>query len=387
MIRDPQSFESLVDVVRRFVRERLVPLEARVSETDEVPEEIVQEMRGLGLFGLTIPEEYGGLGLTMEEEVRVCFELGGASPAFRSVFGTNVGIGSQGLLMDGTAEQKQRYLPGLASGAIRASFALTEPSAGSDAGSLLTTARMDGDDYVLDGTKRYITNAPYAGLFTVYARTDAASKDGRGVSAFLVDAGTPGLHIGKREKKMGQQGAHVSDVVFENCRVPASALLGGVPGQGFKTAMKTLDRGRLHISAIATGTGERLLQMMIGYATERKQFGQAIADFQLIQAKLADSHTDAFASRCMVLDVARRCDSGETPTRDVAATKYFTTEAVGRIADRAVQVYGGAGYIAEYGVERLYRDVRLFRIYEGTSEFQQLVIAKQLIKGAKKPAA
>jgi acyl-CoA dehydrogenase len=382
MIRDAHTFAQLVEVVRRFTRERLVPLEAKVAEDDEVPEELVQEMRELGLFGLSIPEEYGGLGLTMEEEVLVAFELGGASPAFRSVFGTNVGIGSQGLLMDGTPEQKQRYLPKLASGEIRSSFALTEPSAGSDAGSLRTSARRDGDSYVLDGTKRYITNAPHAGLFTVYARTDETSHDGHGVSAFLVEAGTPGLSIGKAEKKMGQQGAHVSDVIFENCRVPFSALLGGVEGQGFKTAMKTLDRGRLHIAAVSVGVAERLVGMMVAYAMERRQFGKPLSDFQLIQAKLADSHTEAYASRCMVLDAARRRDAGENPIRDIAAAKYFATEAVGRIADRAVQVYGGAGYIADYGVERLYRDVRLFRIYEGTSEIQQIVIARDLVRAA-----
>lgn len=379
MIRDQKTFDQLVDVVRRFTRERLVPLEAQVAADDAVPEDVVQEMRELGLFGQSIPEEYGGLGLTMEEEVHLAFELGGASPAFRSVFGTNVGIGSQGLLMDGTEEQKARYLPRLASGEIRSCFALTEPSAGSDAGSLRTSARKDGDFYVLDGTKRFITNAPHAGLFTVYARTDANSRDGRGVSAFLIEAGTPGLSLGKAEKKMGQQGAHVCDVVLENCRVPASALLGGVEGQGFKTAMKTLDRGRLHISAVAVGTAERVISMMVSYATERQQFGKPLADFQLIQAKLADSYTEAYAARCMVVDTARRRDAGENVTRDVAATKYFATEAVGRIADRGVQVYGGAGYISEYGIERIYRDVRLFRIYEGTSEIQQLIIAKDLI--------
>lgn len=379
MIRDRHTFEQLVDHVRRFTRDRLVPLEAKVAEEDAVPEEIVQEMRELGLFGQSIPEEYGGLGLTMEEEVSVAFELGWSSPAFRSVFGTNVGIGSQGLLMDGTPEQKKRYLPKLASGEIRSCFALTEPSSGSDAGSLRATARRDGDHYVLDGTKRFITNAPHAGLFTVYARTDESTRDGRGVSAFLIEAGTPGLSLGKAEKKMGQQGAHVCDVVLENCRVPASALLGGVENQGFKTAMKTLDRGRLHIAAVACGTAARVIDMMTTYATEREQFGKPLSDFQLVQAKLADSYTEAYAARCMVLDAARRKDAGEVIVRDVAATKYFATEAVGRIADRAVQVYGGAGYIAEYGIERIYRDVRLFRIYEGTSEIQQLIIAKDMI--------
>jgi acyl-CoA dehydrogenase len=383
MIRDRSTFDQLVLAIRRFTRERLVPLEAQVAEEDAVPEDIVQEMRELGLFGQSIPEEYGGLGLTMEEEVNLAFELGQASPAFRSVFGTNVGIGSQGLLMDGTAEQKTRYLPKLASGEIRSCFALTEPSSGSDAGSLKTSARREGDSYVLNGTKRFITNAPHAGLFTVYARTDPNSHDGRGVSAFLIEAGTPGLSLGKAEKKMGQQGAHVCDVILENCRVPASALLGGVEGQGFRTAMKTLDRGRLHISAVAVGTAERIISMMVAYATERHQFGKPLSDFQLIQAKIADSYTEAYASRCMVVDAARRRDAGEHPARDIAATKYFATEAVGRIADRAVQVYGGAGYIADYGIERIYRDVRLFRIYEGTSEIQQLIIAKDLIGKAR----
>jgi acyl-CoA dehydrogenase len=382
MIRDPAVFEQLIDSVRRFVQTDLVPLEARVAEEDRVPPDIVQQMRDLGLFGISIPEEYGGLGLTMEEEVYVAFELGGTSPAFRSVFGTNVGIGSQGLLMDGTPEQKARYLPKLASGEIISSFALTEPEAGSDAGSLRTSARREGDSYVLNGTKRFITNAPSAGLFTVYARTDANTADGSGVSAFLVEANTPGLSVGKPEKKMGQQGSHVSDVIFDDCRVPADALLGGEEGQGFKTAIKVLDRGRLHMAALSVGVSQRLLDMMVSYSTERRQFKKAIAEFQLIQAMLADSHTETYASRCMVLDAARRRDSGQNPVRDIAAAKYFATEAVGRIADRAVQVFGGAGYISDYGVERLYRDVRIFRIYEGTSQIQQLVIAKELLRAA-----
>ena len=341
-------------------------------------------MRELGLFGLTIPEAYGGLGLGSEEECRVVMELGWTSPVFRSVIGTNNGIGSQGLVMDGTDEQKRRYLPGMASGEIVGSFALTEPEAGSDAGSLTTQARHDGAEYVLNGTKRYITNAPHAQLFTVFARTDPNSRDSRGVSAFLVDADTPGISLGPNNRKMGQQGAHVCDVIFEDCRIPESALLGGSANlnKGFLTAMKTLDRGRLHISALAVGCAERLIADSLAYAIERKQFGQPIAQFQLIQAMLADSRTEAYAARCMVLDAARQRDAGSSVTTLAACCKLFATEMVGRVADRAVQIFGGAGYMEEYGIERFYRDVRLFRIYEGTSQIQQTLIARNMIRDA-----
>ncbi|WP_431860919.1 acyl-CoA dehydrogenase family protein [Azospirillum sp.] len=382
MALDADTLQQLLDTVGRFVRERLVPLEHTVADDDAIPEEIVAEMRELGLFGLSVPEEYGGLGLTMAEEVQVAFELGGTSPAFRSLLGTNNGIGSQGIVIDGTPEQKARYLPKLASGEIIGSFALTEPEAGSDAGSLRTSARRDGDHYVLNGTKRFITNAPEAGLFTVFARTDPESRDAKGVSAFLVEAGTPGLTVGKLDRKMGQKGAHTADVIFEDCRVPAANIIGGKEGQGFKTAMKVLDRGRLHIASVCVGVAERLIRDSLAYAMERKQFGQPIAEFQLVQAMLADSRTEAYAGRCMVLETARRKDAGVDVSTDAACCKLFCSEMVGRVADRAVQVHGGAGYIADYGVERFYRDVRLFRIYEGTSQIQQLVIARNMIREA-----
>ena len=383
MALDAETLGQIVDMVARFVSERLVPLEAQVSEDDAIPQDVIAEMRELGLFGLSIPTEYGGLGLGMEEEVLVVFELGRTSPAFRSVIGTNNGIGSQGIVMDGTEAQKNRYLPKLASGEIIASFALSEPGAGSDAASLTTSAKRHGDGWVLDGTKRFITNAPEAGLFTVMARTNPEEKGARGISAFLVEAATPGLTLGKPERKMGQQGAHVSDVVFEDCRVPADALLGGEEGRGFKTAMKVLDRGRLHISAVCVGVAERLIADSLGYAMERKQFGKPIAEFQLIQAMLADSRTEAYAARSMVLDAARRRDNGEDVTTEIACSKLFASEMVGRVADRAVQIFGGAGYIADYGVERFYRDVRLFRIYEGTTQIQQLVIARNMMREAR----
>jgi len=379
---DAETLRQLLDTVSRFVRERLVPLEDQVAEADAVPAEVVEEMRALGLFGFALPEAYGGLGLNTEEEILLAFELGQTSPAFRSVVGTNNGIGGQGIVLDGTDEQKTRYLPKLAAGEIVGAFALTEPEAGSDAGSLRASARRDGDAYVLNGTKRYITNAPEAGLFTVFARTDPASTDARGVSAFLVEADTPGLTIGKPDRKMGQHGAHTADVIFDDCRVPATALLSGVENAGFRTAMKVLDRGRLHISAVAVGAAERLIRDSLAYAMDRKQFGRPIAEFQLVQAMLADSKAEAYAARCMVLDAARRRDAGEDVGTLAACCKLFATEMVGRVADRAVQIHGGAGYITDYGIERLYRDVRLFRLFEGTSQIQQLVIARNMIREA-----
>ena len=384
MIRDAETLEALLDTIRRFVRERLIPHEAQIAETDQIPDAIIQAMRELGLFGLTIPEQYGGLGLSMEEEVLVAFELGQTSPAFRSLIGTNNGIGSQGIVIDGTERQKQHWLPRLARGEIVGSFALTEPDSGSDAASLRTTAVRDGDDYLLNGSKRYITNAPEAGIFTVMARTDPANKGAGGVSAFIVEAGTAGLSLGPVDKKMGQRGAHTCDVIFENCRVPAENIIGGREGGGFKTAMKVLDKGRLHIAAVCVGAAERMLNDALNYALERKQFGQRIADFQLIQAMLADSKAEAYAARCMVLDAARRRDAGENIATEASCCKLFASEMCGRVADRAVQIHGGAGYISDYGIERFYRDVRLFRIYEGTSQIQQLVIARNMIRAAER---
>ncbi|KAK48773.1 acyl-CoA dehydrogenase [Caballeronia jiangsuensis] len=383
MIRDTETMNVLRDNIARFVRERLIPNEERVAESDEIPQDIVRAMKEMGLFGLTIPEAYGGLQLTMEEEVIAMFELGRASPAFRSLIGTTVGIGSQGILLDGTEEQKALYLPRLATGEIIASFALTEPEAGSDAASLCTTAIRDGDHYVVNGTKRYITNAPQAGIFTLMARTDPEDKSSGGISAFIVEAGTPGIGFGKRDKKMGQRGAHTCDVIFENCRVPAANLIGGVEGKGFKTAMKVLDKGRIHIAAICVAVAQRMLDDTVQYAIERKQFGQAIGEFQLVQAMLADSRAELYAARCMVLDAARRRDEGLNVSTEASCAKLFASEMCGRVADRAVQIHGGAGYMSEYGIERFYRDVRLFRIFEGTTQVQQLVIARNMLREAR----
>jgi len=379
MALDLETREQLIDTVRRFVAERLRPLEAKVAEDDAMPAELVEEMKGLGLFGLSIPEAYGGLDLSMEDECLVAIELGRTSPAFRSTFGTNVGIGSQGLVMFGTDAQKEKYLPGIASGEIITSFALTEPEAGSDSANVQTRAIRDGDVYVLNGSKRFITNANKADLFTVMARSDPAKAGAGGVSAFLVERNLPGLSVGKPEKKMGQQGAQICDVIFENVRVPAENRL-GQEGEGFKVAMQVLDRGRLHISAVCIGVAERLIKDCVEYMAERKQFGQALSQFQLLQGMIADSKTESLAARALTLETARKRDAGQSVTMEAAAAKYFASEMVGRVADRAVQIFGGAGYVADHGIERLYRDVRIFRIYEGTSQIQQVVIARETLK-------
>lgn len=382
MAFDAETRAALIEQVRRFVTETCVPVEAQVGEEDAVPQHVIDEMKALGLFGIAVPEEYGGLDLDMETECLVAFELGKTSPAFRSVAGTNIGIGSQALILFGTQAQKSKWLPGIASGDLIASFALTEPEAGSDAAGLKTKATRDGDHYILNGTKRYITNANKADLFTVMARTNPNEPGAKGVSAFIVERGTPGLSVGTPEKKMGQQGAHICDVIFENARVPAENLI-AKEGEGFKVAMSVLDKGRLHISAVATGVSKRLIREMVDYALERKQFGKPIFEHQMIQSMIADSQAETYAAECMILDAARRRDAGEDVTMLASSAKLFATEACGRVADRAVQVFGGAGYVTDYGIERFYRDVRIFRLYEGTSQIQQIIIARELARAAK----
>ncbi|MGK5079280.1 acyl-CoA dehydrogenase family protein [Janthinobacterium sp. HLX7-2] len=384
MSLDTESFELLLATVQRFIRERLVPAENIVEELDEVPADIVEDMKQMGLFGLSIPEQYGGIGLSMSQECQVAFELGQTALAFRSVFGTNVGIGSQGILMDGTEAQKQAFLPQVASGELIMSFALTEPAAGSDAAALQCKAELDGDCYVLNGVKRFITNAPRAGAFTLMARTGGPGAGG--ISSFIVPSNLPGISLGKPDKKMGQRGTKTCDIILDNVRVPAANIIGGVPGKGFKTAMKVLDRGRLHVSALSCGVAQRVLDESVLYARERKQFGERIGDFQLVQAMLADSQAELYAGWSMVQDCAKRYDAKPAGVSDpdvsmrASCAKMFCTEMAGRVADRGVQVHGGAGYINEYKVERFYRDVRLLRLYEGTTQIQQLIIGRELMR-------
>lgn len=378
---DAADFSTVLSEVRRFVRERVVPLEAEIDEKDEMPADIREAAKKMGLYGFALPEEYGGLGLSMYEEAQLMFELGYTTPSLRSMFGTNNGIAGHVLMVGGTEEQKAHWLPRIASGDVLASFALTEPEAGSDPSTLTTRAHRDGDDWVINGAKRYITNAPLADVFMVFARTDPDAPRTRGISTFLVPAGTSGLTVAPKDHKMGQLGAWTADVYFDDVRVPADALVGGEEGlnRGFATAMGCLAHGRVHISALCVGMAERLVDESVEYARTRKQSGKLIGSFQLIQGLIADSMTDYYAGRATVLEAARGFDSGEDTKIGPSCTKYFASEMVWRVADRAVQIHGGAGYMRGVAVERFYRDARLFRIYEGTSQIQQVIIAKALL--------
>lgn len=381
MTTNTASRPDLLEGLRRYVRERLVPLEAIVEEQDRVGDDIIAEMREMGLFGLTVPEEYGGLGLPVSEEIELVYELTWASLAFRSVVAMNIGIGSKAIAEDGTEDQKRRWLPRIATGETITSFCLTEPSSGSDSAALqLSAAAVDGG-YRLNGSKRFISNAPLAGLFIVMARTNPTSLPRNAhVSAFLVPADTPGVVVGPRDKKMGQSGAATADVYFENVFVPGENIIGGQPGRGFATAMKALDRGRIAVAAACIGQARRILHEALTYAETREQFGQKISQFQLVQAMLADSQAELYAAECMVGDTARRYDCGEVVAKEASCCKMFASEMVGRIADRAVQIFGGAGYMRDSGIERFYRDVRVMRIYEGTTQIQQLVIARAMLR-------
>jgi acyl-CoA dehydrogenase len=382
MIRDPEPFAIFLEALRRFVRERLAPREAEVARLDDVPADLVGEMAALGLFGYSIPESYGGAGMTTEELILAALELSQCSVAFRARVGTNTGIGSEALVADGTEEQKSRYLPLLASGELTGCFALTEPQAGSDATALQTTAVREGGHYVLNGEKCFITNAPLAGLFTVMARTDPGEQGARGITAFIVERGTPGLSTGQPYDKMGQAGSPVSAVYLQDCSVPAANIIGGREGQGFKTAMKVLNKQRIHLAALCIGPAIRMLDDTMRFVAERRQFGRPLMDMQLIQAMLADCQTDIQAARALVLQTARERDAGQDVTLNASICKYFASEMCGRVADRCVQMHGGYGYIADYGIERFYRDVRLFRLYEGTSQIHQLTIARHTLSQA-----
>lgn len=374
------DFDAYLNSIRRFTREKLIPAERRVEEQDAVPQEIVTEMGRLGLFGMTIPTEYGGLGLSMEQQVRATMEFTQASCVYRARFSTTLGLCSQALVYNGTGAQKTQWLPRFASGAATASFCLTEPEAGSDAGALKTRAAKNGNGYVIDGQKCYITNAPEADVFVVMARTDPDSTGASGISAFIVPAGTPGVEVTPWDRKLGNHGSHTSQVFFDTCRVDGSALLGGQEGRGFKDAMAGINVARMHVAATCVGQATRLLAMGRDYALEREQFGQPIADFQAIQHMLAESYAEALAAKSMVLETARRIDAGERPLADMSSCKLFASEMVCRVADRVLQVHGGAGYMAAYDVERFYRDVRLFRIFEGTSEIHKMIIAREMLK-------
>lgn len=386
--RDPQvDAEDFADIraqARAFVRETVLPREQEIADTDNIPEDIRRNAARMGLFGYAIPHEWGGLGLDLSQDVELAMEFGYTTLAFRSMFGTNNGIAGQVLVNYGTEEQKRTWLEGIASGAVVASFALTESGAGSNPAGLRTTAVPAGDDWVINGEKRFITNAPSADLFVVFARTRPADAAGPGIAVFLVPADTPGLQVGAKDRKMGQEGAWTSDVFFGDVQVPGSALVGGSEDVGYRAAMVSLTRGRVHIAALAVGAAQRALDESVHYAANATQDGTPIGDFQLVQAMIADQHTGVVAGRAMVRDVAARYESGEDRRVDPSAAKLYCTEMVGKVADLAVQIHGGTGYMRDVAVERIYRDVRLLRLYEGTSEIQRLIIGGQLVKQAKR---
>lgn len=377
---DTDVFEQFIEQLHRYVRERLIPAEREIIETDRIPDEILDEMRDMGLFGLTMPEEFGGAGMNVTQYAQTIRTLSYAMPAFRSIISINIGMVCSALKNGGTDAQKAEWLPRLAAGEI-ASFGLTEPGSGSDSAAMQTMAVRSGNGWVLNGTKRYITNAPFAKVALIMARTskEALPKNAH-VSAFLVPMDTPGVSVGKSDKKMGQSGSHIADIIMEDVHLPADALLGDTEGRGFVTAMQSLDNGRISVGAATTGYARRALDSALRYANERKAFGEPIAQFQLIQQMLADSEIEIYAAESMLADVTARADRGENVLRKAAAFKVFATEMCGRVVDRVVQVYGGAGYLAEYDAERFFRDARIYRIYEGTTQILQLQIAKHMLR-------
>ena len=378
---DNDAFEQFITQIKRYVRERLVPAEDATVALDRVPDDIAAEMRDMGLFGVTIPEAFGGSGFNIAQYTHFIQELSWALPAFRSLISMNVGMTSSAIAGSGTQAQKNYWLPKLASGEMVACFALSEPDSGSDAAALTTQAVLDGDSYILNGTKRYISNAPIAHMGMIMARTSKENLPKNAhVSSFLIPFDTPGLTVGKPDKKMGQSGSQIADVILENVRVPKDAVLGGVEGQGFNAAMGSINTGRLSVAAASVGYAKRMLDYALTYASERKAFGTTISNFQLIQAMLADSQTEIYAAEAMLKDASRRADLGENIIVDAASAKLFASEMCGRVADRVVQIFGGAGYLQEYLAERFYRDCRIYRIYEGTSQILQLAIAKRLLR-------
>jgi acyl-CoA dehydrogenase len=380
---DDDDFQQILAATREFVRTAVMPREQEILATDQVPDDLRNQAKDMGLFGYAIPQEWGGLGLDITQDVELAMELGYTSLALRSMFGTNNGIAGQVLVGFGTDEQKATWLEALATGKV-ASFALTEPGAGSNPAGLRTKAIRDGGDWLIDGDKQYITNAPVADLFVVFARTRPADDDGPGIAVFLVPADAAGVEVGPKDAKMGQEGAWTADVRFADVRVPDTALIGGSEDIGYRAAMTSLARGRIHIAALAVGAAQRALDESVAYAATATQGGTPIGSFQLVQAMLADQQTGVMAGRALVRDAARAWLNDEDRRIAPSAAKVFCTEMAGKVADLAVQIHGGSGYMREVPVERIYRDVRLLRLYEGTSEIQRLIIGSNLVKAAQR---
>ncbi|OBF17726.1 acyl-CoA dehydrogenase [Mycobacterium kubicae] len=379
-----EDFQEILAQTRHFVRTTVVPREQEILAEDRVPDDLRDHAKKMGLFGYAIPQQWGGLGLNLVQDVELAMELGYTSLAVRSMFGTNNGIAGQVLVGFGTDEQKARWLEAMASGDVVASFALTEPGAGSNPAGLRTKAVRTGDDWVISGQKRFITNAPVADLFVVFARTRPADDRGSGIAVFLVPADAAGVDVSAKDAKMGQEGAWTADVNFTDVRVDNTALIGGSEDIGYRAALTSLARGRIHIAAIAVGAAQRALDESVAYAATATQGGVPIGSFQLVQAMLADQQTHVMAGRALVREAARLWVTNEDRRIAPSAAKLFCTEMAGKVADLAVQVHGGSGYMRGVPVERIYRDVRLLRLYEGTSEIQQLIIGSNLVKAAQR---
>jgi acyl-CoA dehydrogenase len=377
-----EDFELIRRQVREFIRGDVVPRENEIMNADRIPDDLRTAAAEMGLFGYAIPAEWGGLGLDLVQDVELALEFGYTTLSLRSMFGTNNGIAGQVLVGFGTDEQRKTWLGRIATGDVVASFALTEPGAGSNPAGLRTHARRDGGGWVIEGQKQFITNAPIADLFVVFARTRDAQPKDPGIAVFLVPADAPGVTVGPKDAKMGQEGAWTADVTFTDVRVPADALVGGEEAAGYRAAMTSLARGRIHVAALAVGTAQRALDESVAHAAHHTQGGVRIGDFQLVQAMLADQQAGVLAGRAMVRETARAYVTGEDRRIAPSATKLFCTEMVGRVADLAVQVHGGSGYMREIPVERIYRDVRLLRLYEGTSEIQRLIVGGGLVRQA-----
>jgi acyl-CoA dehydrogenase len=377
------DFREILAATRQFVRSVVVPRESEIADNDAVPDDIREQAKKMGLFGYAIPQQWGGLGLDITQDVELALELGYTSLAVRSMFGTNNGIAGQVLVGFGTEEQKARWLEPMASGDVVASFALTEPGAGSNPSGLRTKATASADGWVIAGQKRWITNAPVADLFVVFARTRPADERGAGIAVFLVPADAPGVEVGVKDAKMGQEGAWTSDVYLTDVRVGPDALIGGSEDIGYRAALTSLARGRIHIAALAVGSAQRALDESVAFAASATQGGAAVGTFQLVQAMLADQQAGVMAGRALVRDTARQWLSGEDRRIAPSVAKLFCTEMAGKVADLAVQIHGGTGYMRGVPVERIYRDVRLLRLYEGTSEIQRLIIGGGLVKAAR----
>ncbi|PJN88972.1 acyl-CoA dehydrogenase family protein [Bacillus sp. mrc49] len=373
-----KEMQQMKDMIGHFVEREVEPFAIQIEEEDAIPEHLVEQAKNLGLFGISIPEQYGGIGLNTVGKATVLEQLGRTHNGFVSLISAHTGIGSTGLVKLASEHLKAKYLPDMAAGTKIAAFALSEPGAGSDATNLATSAEKKGDCWVMNGTKHFITNGPIADVFTVFALTDKSKGAKGGITAFLVERDFPGLTVGKKDKKMGLRGSYTSQVIFEDCIIPEENVIGEV-GMGYISALTILGEGRVGLAARAVGSCGKLIELSAKYAKERIQFGKPIADNQAIQWMLADMATETEAARALTIMAAQKIDEGKKVIKEASMAKLFASDVFNRVADKAVQIHGGMGYMAEYPVERFYRDARITKIYEGTNEIQRLIIARNVL--------